>query len=274
MRICYQVATKDVINSNQVTSYQGNFEEALEQLSLLGYRGVELMTLNPYEFDWKDIKEKLIKNGLSCTLVCTGEIYAQLGLSYTDPFYETRRNAIAMTKRVIDFASYLGANVNIGRIRGKYSDKFPKEITEGYAISAFRELAEYAAPKNVMIALEAVCNLQTDFINNLEEAATMVMRVDRDNFRLMMDVFHMNIEEKDIYEAINKYSHLNIHVHLADNNRKYPGQCGLDFRKIIRCFKENGYEGDFSVEILQFPNAKEAAKGAIEHLLPIIREVY
>lgn len=34
-----------------------------------------------------------------------------------------------------------------------------------------------------------------------------------------MDIFHLNLEEKDIYEAIRRYSPYNIHVHLADNNR-------------------------------------------------------
>ena len=102
----------------------------------------------------------------------------------------------------------------------------------------------------------------------------MVRRVGRDNFRLMMDVFHMNLEEIDLYESIKKYSAYNVHVHLADNNRRYPGQCGLDFEKIIRTFKDNGYEGDFSTEIYQFPDMKTSAEESARYLLPIIRKVY
>ena len=168
----------------------------------------------------------------------------------------------------------LNAKSNIGRIRGQYSRGLTKEETEAYAVEAFRTIADYAAPKGVDIALESVTIMQTNFINTLAEAAAMVDRVDRSNFRLMMDVFHLNLEEKDIFAAIRRYSDYNIHVHLADNNRRYPGQCGLDFEKILRTFHETGYDGAFTTEIYQIPDMKGAARGAAEHLRPILRRVY
>ena len=141
-------------------------------------------------------------------------------------------------------------------------------------MEAFRELADYSIKKNVMIALETVTIMQTNFINTLAEGAAMVDAVDRPNFKLMMDIFHLNLEEKDVIEAIKKYSPYNVHVHLADNNRRYPGHCGLNFEKIFTTFKECGYDGNFCTEIFQIPNQEEAAKGAIEYLKPIIKRVY
>ncbi len=76
----------------------------------------------------------------------------------------------------------------------------------------------------------------------------------------MLDVFHLNLEEKDLFEAIRQYSSYNIHVHLADNNRRYPGQCGLDFEKIISTFKECGYDGAYTTEIFQIPSRKVQQK--------------
>ena len=102
----------------------------------------------------------------------------------------------------------------------------------------------------------------------------MVDRVNRPNFRLMLDVFHLNLEEKNLFDAIRQYSPYNIHVHLADNNRRYPGHCGLDFEKIISTFKECGYDGAYTTEIFQIPSQEGAAKGAIEHLQPIFDKVY
>ena len=232
------------------------------------------MTLNPSELDWNFIKKEAEKNNLSIVLVCTGEIFGQLGLSYTDPKEEKRKEAIRRTKEIIDFASYLGANINIGRIRGQYCKELSKEETYNYAVKAFQELADYAMTKNVDIALETVTIMQTNFINTLEEGADIVNVVNRPNFKLMMDIFHLNLEEKDVIEAIKKYSPYNIHVHLADNNRRYPGHCGLDFEKILKAFKECEYDGNFCTEIFQIPNQEEAAKGAIEYLLPIIEKVY
>jgi sugar phosphate isomerase/epimerase len=274
MKLCYQVATPDVAIAESVTAYQGPLEESCRALSALGYSGVEFMTLNPGALDWAEVKATLEKYSLAVSLVCTGEIYGQLGLSYTDPDPAKRAEAIKRTKEIIDFAAYLGTNINIGRIRGHYCPEMPKEETERLAVAAFRELADYAAPKNVKIALETVTIMQTNFINTCAEGADMVDRVGRDNFRLMLDVFHLNLEEKNLFDAIRQYSPYNIHVHLSDNNRRYPGQCGLDFEKIISLFKECGYDGFYTTEIFQLPSMEEAAKGAAEYLIPIMKKVY
>ena len=196
MKLCYQVATPDVAIADSVTAYQGPLEKSFSDLAKLGYQGVELMTLNPSELDWEFVKKEAEKNGLKVVLVCTGEIFGQLGLSYTNPDPEKRKEAIRRSKEIIDFAAYLGANINIGRIRGQYCSELTKEQTEELAIAAFRELADYAAPKGVQIALETVTIMQTNFINTCAEGADMVDRVDRPNFRLMLDVFHLNLEEK------------------------------------------------------------------------------
>jgi len=274
MKLCYQVATPDVTIADSVTAYQGSLKKSFKNLSLLGFEGVELMTLNPSQLDWNEVKLEAEKNNLAIVLVCTGEIWGQLGLSYTSVQENIRKEAIKRTKEIIDFAGFLGANINIGRVRGQYCEQLSKEETENFAIEAFKELAEYAKGKNVMIALETVTIMQTNFINTLAECADIVDKVNHSNFKLMMDIFHLNLEEKDIYEAIRKYQKYNIHVHLADNNRRYPGHCGLDFEKILKTFKDCGYEGAFCTEIYQIPSQQAAAEGSISHLKPILDRVY
>lgn len=274
MILCYQVATEDVEIADSVTAYQGSTRESFKALASYGYSGVELMTLNPLKLNWEEIKKEADENELKIALVCTGEIFGQLGLSYTNPDEQIRKEAIERTKSIIDFASYLGANINIGRVRGQYCKELAKEITWNLAKEAFIELADYARDKNVKIALETVTIMQTNFINTLEEAAQMIEEVNRDNFMLMMDVFHLNLEEPDIYEAIKKYSKYNMHVHLADNNRRYPGNCGLDFARIIETFKECGYDGAYCTEIFQIPDMVNAAKSSIKHLKPILDKAY
>jgi sugar phosphate isomerase/epimerase len=268
------VATPDVAISPAVTAFQGRLEDSFRSLGELGYDGVELMTLNPLELDWDKVKREAEKNKLDVVLVCTGEIFGQKKLSFMDKNPEIRSNAIARVKEIIDFAAYQGAYINIGRVRGQYCEELPQEISYRYAIDAFKNISDYAGKKNVMIALESVTLMQTNFINTIEEAVKVVKDVDNDHFKIMMDIFHLNIEEKDMFETIKKYFEYNVHVHLADNNRRYPGHCGLDFERIIRAFKEVGYDGAFCTEIFQIPDQDAAAKGAIEHLRPILSKVY
>ena len=274
MRLCYQVATPDVTVAESVTAYQGSLKKSFHDLAVLGYDGVELMTRDPNSLDWDEVRGEAKENGLGVTLVCTGEVYGQLGLNFADPDAGIRREAISRVETIIDFASYLGANINIGRVRGHYTPGISKEQTREWCAQALQELGDYAAPKNVKIALETVTIMQTNFINTMQEGVDMIKMVDRDNCAMMMDVFHLNLEEPDLCSAIRKYADYCIHVHLSDNNRRYPGNCGLDFGKIIRAFYESGYTGDFCTEIVQQPSMEAAAAGAIRHLAPIFNEVY
>ena len=274
MKLCYQVATPDVAVSPAVTAFQGELKDSFSKLSELGYDGVELMTLNPLELNWDQVKHEAEKNKLDIALVCTGEIFGQLKLSFMDVNFEVRKKAKERVKGIIDFAAYLGANVNIGRVRGQYCAELPEKVSYGYAIDAFKEISEYAGKKKVKIALETVTLMQTNFVNTVQDAVNVIKDVDNEYFKLMMDIFHLNIEEKDMFEVIEKYAAYNMHVHLADNNRRYPGHCGLDFEKIITAFKNTGYDGAFCTEIYQLPDQDAAAIGSIKHLRPIFDRVY
>lgn len=274
MKLCYQAATPDVVIAPSVTAFQGGLSETFTRLSQYGYDGVELMTLDPGKLDWKEVKETAAKNDLEIALVCTGEIYGQLGLSLVDENEKIRKEALDRVCDIIDFAGFLGANINIGRVRGQYRDDVKRKITYRRAVEAFRGISHHAAKHGVEIALESVTIMQTNFINTIAEAAKMVDDVGEPNFKLMMDVFHLNIEEKNLYDTIRSFKDYNIHVHLADNNRRYPGQCGLNFRRIIQTFHDAGYDGAFCTEIYQLPDQDSAAKNAIEYLTPIFKDVY
>lgn len=274
MNFCYQAATPDVAAAPSVTAFQGRLKETFAKLSAIGYDGVELMTLDPDRLDWNSVKNTAAEYGLVIPLVCTGEIFGQLGLSFTHPEESIRREAISRVKRIIDFASFLGANINIGRVRGQYCDEIERHTTYQWAVNAFREISFYAHPKQVAIALEPVTIMQTNFINTAAEAAQMADDVNADNFGIMFDVFHLNIEEQDMLRAMRDFARYNIHIHLADNNRRYPGQCGMDFEKIIQTIYDTGYDKTFATEIYQFPDQETAAAGSMKHLAPIFHKIY
>lgn len=274
MKLCYQVATPDVAIAPSVTAYQGDLEKSFRDISALGYDGVELMTVDPDRLDWEQVQAMATKYGLAIPLVCSGEVFGQLGISFVDPDPARKKIAVDRMCRLIDFASYLGANVNVGRIRGQYTTDIPREVTYHIAVEVFRQISDYAAEKNVKIALETINILQSNFINTMEEGAEFVDKVGRSNFKLMVDVFHLNMEEKDICQAIRDFAAYTIYVHLSDSNRRYPGSCGMDFKKIVQSFKDVGYDGAFTTEVMQIPNQETAAKTSMEYLHPIFADVY
>lgn len=274
MKLCYQVATPDVKPDISVTAFQGPMESSFSFLSELGYDGVELMTVDPKSLDWHKVKRLSDQYGLPIVLVCTGEMFGQLRLSFTNLEQSERQRATERVKDAIDFASFLGANVNIGRIRGDYSTTVSNEYINKWAFDAFRNLSEYAEKRNVCLVLEPVASFESSFVNTVEDAVNIVREVGSPAFRLMTDIFTLNIEEKDIYETIRKYWTDNAHVHLTDSNRRYPGMGCIDFEKVIRAYHDTGYDGVFCVEILQLPDQETASRRAIEYLAPIFKKVY
>ena len=274
MKLCYQVATPDVAIADSVTAYQGPLQKTFGDIAAYGYDGVELMNIDPGKLNWDEVKKTAEDLGLVVGLVCTGEIYGQLGLSFADPDAGRRREAVDRVNGIIDFAASQNAKVNICRVRGQYRPDVAREQTEEWAVEAFQAISDHAAPKGVMIALENVTIMQTNFINTMAEARRIIDMTDRPNFRAMIDVFHLNLEERDIYQAIRDYADINVHVHLCDNNRRYPGNCGLDFERIIQTFHDVGYDDLYSTEVFQLPSMEECAKRSIAYLAPIFQRVY
>ncbi len=274
MRFCYQIATPDVTYSPQITAFQGKLEDSFSFLKDCGYDGVELMTRSPEKLDWDHILKLTQSMDMPVVLVCTGEIFVQLGVSFCDPAPEGRKLAIEKTRQMIDYASYLGALINVGRLKGEYLPSVPHEDTERWAIEAFSELGEYGLKKGVNIAIETVAAFQTNFVNRLEQARRIIDTVQCPAVRLMMDIYHMHLEEPDYIKAIGLYKDMNIHVHLADSNRHFPGDGDLPFDRIIEAFAKAGYNGAFTTEITQFPDQKTAARCAMQHMAPVFRKYY
>ena len=138
---------------------------------------------------------------------------------------------------------------------------------------AFRELAEYAAAKGVRIVLEPINVLQAGYIHTAQDGIAMVQRVGSPNFGLMLDTYHMNIEEVDVFDSLRQAKPYLWFVHFTDNNRHWPGSAHLDFKKIVDVLEEIQYAGFVSLEILPWPDPDTAAKSSIDSLRRYIKPV-
>lgn len=270
MKLAYQVAMPDLEPSPLLTSYYGSLEESFSCLAENGYQGIELMVRDPQKMDVDDLDKLIRRYHLEIVMLATGEIWAQDHISLSSSDAGCRSRCIKRFKEFIDCAAPYHAQVNIGRVRGELVPGVPHEKTMELAIDAFCELADYAKPRGVTIALEPVNFLQCNFINSTAEGRAVVDQVGRENFRIMLDVFHMNIQDADILEEIRKSKGYFSYVHLCDNNRQFPGSCGFDFPAILKALHGIGYEDYVSVEILQLPTPETAVSKSAQLLLPLL----
>lgn len=108
---------------------------------------------------------------------------------------------------------------------------------------------EYAADKDVYLAVEAINRYETNFLNTMREATEFVAMVDHPHVRTMADTYHMNIEESDMIEAVRTYGYALQNLHLADSNRHAPGTGHIDFKAIADALLETGFNKYCSFEV-------------------------
>jgi D-psicose/D-tagatose/L-ribulose 3-epimerase len=108
-------------------------------------------------------------------------------------------------------------------------------------IESLRELAKYASNYDIDLLIEPLNRYSTPICTNSEDAKYIVKLVDRENVGIMLDTFHMNIEEDSIYDAIVNSNTMLKHVHVSDNNRKMPGFAHIDFDSVIGALKKIKY---------------------------------
>lgn len=267
IKIAAMVGTPD-LTQDTMAVYRGDLATAFRKLSALGYDGVELMTRDPAQLDGIRLKSLLLENNLQFVGLCTGHVFGEdgLGLVGPDPAVETR--AMEKLKSFVDFsAAHFGRGtlINIGRSRGPGLPNDPVG-TLAHMEQRFRELADYAAPHGIEWVLEPINVLQANYIHTTQDGIAMIRRVNRPNFNLMLDVYHMNIEDVNILDSFREAKAVTKFVHFTDNNRHWPGSAHLEFEKFIALLNENGYDGYVSLEILPWPDGDTAARSAIQYL--------
>ena len=109
------------------------------------------------------------------------------------------------------------------------------------------------------LLFEPLNRYETNLVNTVEDGVRLVRSLATDNVKLLVDLFHMNIEEADVPAAIRAGAGAIGHVHFVDSNRR-PAGCGhTDFAPIAAALREIGFDGYVSAEALPYPNPAEAA---------------
>lgn len=270
IKLGYIVATPELRVAETVTAYQGDLDVAFNKLRKLGYHGAELMILDPDLVNRSRLERLSREYGIEIPVLCTGEVYGQGQLSFMDPDQSIRTEAILRTKKIVDFASAFGAQVNIGRLRGRFLPNIPRETSLGWMYTAFEEVTDYAQERDVTMILEPVAHVACNNINTTQDAIHVVKKVGRDNFRLMVDMFTMNLEDKSMEQSFSDAKPYLTHIHLCDSNRLAPGRGNFDFEKIFNTIKAINYNGYISVEIYQYPDKDVVIEETVNVLRPLL----
>lgn len=247
-------------------TFKGDFATNIAQIAALGYDGVELAIRDPRLVDADVLAEVIESHGLVVPAIGTGQAWGEEGLSFTAADEAVRRAAIERIKSHIPLAARFNAVVILGLIRGITPKGQSHEQSMAYLVEALQECAAAAAPAGVRYALEPLNRYETDLIHTVADGLALIERVGAANFGLLLDTFHMNIEEPSIEASIRTAGERIFHFHVADSNRWHPGAGHLDFAAILDALFATGYAGFVSGEFLPLPDPETAARRGITHL--------
>lgn len=218
--------------------------EKFEQAKALGIQGIE--------FWGRDLSPKVpqIVEAIERTGVKAASVNHGRQGRFLDPHPIERDRALAELRQSIMDAVDIGAQgvIFVPHFFGPllpdlspYMDVMQLEAELLY--THFRTLSDYADAMGVDLYLEPINRYETHFLNRLEQAAAITRRVNHPRVKIVADLFHMALEERDMAQAIRDHKNDIGHVHLADSNRRLPGQGLIDFAAIAAALNEIGYTG-------------------------------
>jgi sugar phosphate isomerase/epimerase len=250
----------------QAVAFKGDFEVNVAKIAGWGYDGVELAVRDPSLVNAGELEAVLASHDLVAPAIGTGQAWDEEGLSFTSDDEKVRAAAVERISSHIPLAARLEAIVILGLIRGITPEGQTHERSMEYLVEAIQACAAAAAGTGVRFALEPMNRYETDLIHSAVQGMDLIERVGADNFGLLLDTFHMNIEEAGIENSIRTVGDRIFHFHVADSNRWHPGAGHLDFGSILETLEQTGYDGFVSGEFMPLPDPDAAAERGIAHL--------
>jgi len=231
----------------------GNTLEEKFKLALrFGFEGIEFSgdKLREDKEKVKKIKKVASKSKVKPSTICSGFRGSLLSNKK-----EERELAVCDIKELLSIGQELGVvGLVLVPIFGgpKIPDLSPLystwELEKKMFIEQLYELGKHLKQVDQILLIEPLNRYETHFINRLEQAVEICKVADNPQIRIMADFFHMNIEERDVAESIEKAKDFICHVHLADSNRLLPGQGHTDFAGSFAALKRIGFKDYMALE--------------------------
>jgi D-psicose/D-tagatose/L-ribulose 3-epimerase len=223
-------------------------EAVCRDIKSCGYDGVEIPMFEGTPDHYARIGEMLDRVGLERTVV---SVIGPSGKNPLSAVAAERKAAVDYARWAIDCTAALGSPILSGPLHSEYgtfSGVAPTAAERKRAISFHRKAGDYAARRNMRIALEALNRFEVYFLNTAEQLAAYVDEVDHPNIRAMFDTFHANIEEKDPVGAIKTLGKRIIHVHISENDRGTPGKGHVPWEATYKALRKLKYDGWLTIE--------------------------
>lgn len=219
-----------------------------------GFDFVELLVPEPGELDLAATRRALSDNGLGAVLAAR----VNLDRNLTSDDAGKRRAGRDYLRTCVDVAHALGARTVGGPLYGSplvFAGRAPHPVDEAlrqrrvdWCVEGLCEAAPHAAAAGVVLGVEPLNRFETDVLNTTRQGVALMQLVGQPSVGLVLDTFHMNMEDDDIADAIRAAAGHIAHFQANENHRGYLGTGHIDWTATVRALADVGYRGTVSLE--------------------------
>lgn len=247
----------------------GNIKENFKIMRKYGFETVDLFIKKTSEEQALEYKKILDDNGISVSTLFA--IYlGEQGVKLSEPDPVKRSFNVDLVKKELEHAVTLGAvGLGMGYIRGCHGEN----ETEADALKRISEclkiLGEYARDLGTTILLEPINRYEINTLNRAVDTADFIRQNQLNGIIMQPDMFHMNIEDKSLPEALRYAADLIGNLHISSTNRYAVGEGHFDFAELIHTLKEINYNGSLTLEAF-VEDPEQALKQTRDWLKPYL----
>jgi sugar phosphate isomerase/epimerase len=227
--------------------------EKFQYAAEYGFAGVELAAWGfprPI-FEYRaEIEAAMRASGLPISTFCPSD-----GNDFVHPDPVERKKRLKGLVRMLKLADAVGAQGVIAlpiRPPLHLPDLSPvaneRDLITQLSVATLKDALDKTAEGQAAIVLEPLNRYEAYYLRTVAQAAELCRAVAHPRVRVMADMFHMNIEEVSIPDALRAEASCLGHIHLADSNRLLPGYGHIDFVATFRVLREIGFEGWLALE--------------------------
>ncbi len=219
----------------------------IDRVKALGLDFIEIPLMCLETYDAKAIRRRLNNAGLDA--VTSTVLLGETDITSDQP--AIRAKGVDYLKACVDATAGIGARSFSGVIYSQHvkaAVRRPGADEWKWSADALRAVADHAKPAGVTLGIEPVNRYETYLVNTCAQALELKRMIGRENIRVHLDTYHMNIEEKSFYDATRLAGGDLIHYHLCENDRGIPGTGHVDWDGIFRALAEIGYTGYAALE--------------------------
>ena len=236
--------------------------ELFPKIKSMGYDAVEIPVEYPEKIDGKKVKDALQRHGLD-PIVC-GAFGPSRDLTHDDP--AVHENCFKYILQCLDLCNEWDAKFLAGPMysavgKARMVSPEQRKMEWDRAVSNLHQVCKLAHERGLEIALEPLNRFESDLINTAEDVMRLVRDVNHPAAKVLLDGFHMAIEERNIEQAITSVGDKLIHIQVSENYRGTPGTGQTPWDSFKKGLTNINYQGVVSIESFT-PEIKELA-GAV-----------